>query len=110
MFRGGLWLKIAWPKCKEGRVPITDVCEMGWKNSRAHLLEGWRDFRACVNVGKYSMGPLVDGGGRNILVSCICRTRFQCPDVEVGLRFQDPCGGGGGGGWGVGVGGEEGDS
>ena len=47
------------------------------------------------------MGPLVDGGGRNILVPCICRTRFQCPEVEVGLRFQDPCGGG----WKVGVGG-----
>ena len=63
----------------------------------AHLLEGWRDFRVCVNVGKCSIGPLVDGGGRNILVPCICRTRFQCPDVEVELRFQDPCGGGRGG-------------
>ena len=62
-----------------------------------------------MNVGKCTMGPLVDGGGRNILVPCMCRTRFQCPDVEVGLRFQNPCWGGGGGrcwwGWG-----EEGDS
>ena len=63
-----------------------------------------------MNVGKCTMGPLVDGGGRNILVPCMCRTRFQCPDVEVGLRFQNPC-------WGVGVDrrcwwgwGEEGDS
>ena len=63
-------------------------------------MEGWRDFSACVNVGKCTMGPLVHGGGRNILVPCICRTSFQCPDVEVGLRFQYPCGGGGGGGCG----------
>ena len=69
------------------------------------MLEGWRDFSACVNVGKCTMGPLVDGGGRNILVPCICRTRFQCPDVEVGLRFQDPCGGVGGWVWEVVVGG-----
>ena len=55
-----------------------------------------------MNVGKCSMGPLVDGGSRNILVSCICRTRFQCPDVEVGLRFQDPCGGVGSWCWGGG--------
>ena len=58
-----------------------------------------------MNVGKCTMGPLVDGGGRNILVPCMCRTRFQCPDVEVGLRFQNPCWGGGGWEVLVGVGG-----
>ena len=55
-------------------------------------------FQGLCECWEMFHGPLVDGGGRNILVSCICRTRFQCPDVEVGLRFQDPCGGGGGGG------------
>ena len=53
-------------------------------------------FQGLCDVGKCTMGPLVDGGGKNILVPCMCRTRFQCPDVEVGMRFQDPCGGGGG--------------
>ena len=58
VFRGGVWLKIAWPKCKEGRVPITDICEMGWKNSRAYvgrverfqgLCECWEMYHGSIS-------------------------------------------------------------
>ena len=34
-----------------GKRTTSHVCWMGWRNCRAHLLEGFGNFRACVNVG-----------------------------------------------------------
>ena len=38
-------------------------------------------------------------GNEKISVSCIGGTRYQCPGVEVGLRFLEPCGMEGRGRW-----------
>ena len=63
IFRRWVWLKIPWPKCKEGRFPTFHVCGIEWRNSRTIFLEGWRDFRACLNAGGCTTSPLINGEG-----------------------------------------------
>ena len=56
-------------------------------------MEGWRNFRACLNARGCTTGPLVDGedSSNKISVLYFGGTMFQCPGIEVGLLFQDPC-------------------
>ena len=89
-----MWLKIPWPKCKEGIFHTFHVCGMSGEIPGPFLgrVERFQGLSECR--GMYHWSISVGGGWHGkISIPYVDGTRFQCPGIEVGLRFQDPFGG-----------------